>query len=176
MYYTTMRLSVPQAYQEVFSLIGELSRALRCCQQEESFCLDLTLSQFFILHTVAGKGQIPLAELHDILAVEKSTTTRMVSPLIRRGLVVQERSKHDSRALNLSLTAQGKEVYQRVWVCLTEFLGTIQKGIPPEERRKIYGATQTFLNAVQGACKARESRKKHGKGERNVCCQRTPQR
>jgi DNA-binding MarR family transcriptional regulator len=171
-----MKMPVPQSYQDVFSLIGELSRALRCCQQEESFCLDLTLSQFFILHTIAGKGQIPLAELHDILAVEKSTTTRMVSPLIRRGLVVQERSKHDSRALNLSLTPQGGEIYERIWVCLAEFLNTIQKGIPAAERRKIYGATQTFLNAVQDACKARESRKKQVRGEQNGFCQRNAQR
>ena len=171
-----MKTPVAQSYEEVFSLIGELSRALRCCQQEESFCLDLTLSQFFILHTIAGKGQIPLAELHDILAVEKSTTTRMVSPLIRRGLVEQERSKHDSRALNLSLTDQGGEIYERIWACLAEFLDTIQKGIPAAERKKIYGATQTFLNAVQGACKARESRKKQVRGEQNGCCQRNAQR
>ena len=171
-----MKPPVPQPYQEVFSLIGELSRALRCCQQEESFCLDLTLSQFFILHSIADKGKIPLAELHDILAVEKSTTTRMVSPLIQRGLIVQERSEHDSRALDLRLTPQGKEIYQRIWVCLAEFLDTIQKEIPAAERRKIYGATQTFLNAVQDACKARESRKKQVKGERNGCGQRNAQR
>ena len=171
-----MKRPLLQPYREVFSLIGELSRALRCCQQEESFCLDLTLAQFFILHTIAGKGQTPLAELHDILAVEKSTTTRMVSPLIRRGLVVQERSKHDSRALNLSLTPQGGEIYERIWVCLAEFLDTIQKGIPAVERRKIYGATQTFLNAVQDACKARESRKKQVRGEQNGFCQRNAQR
>ena len=145
---------------------------MRCCQQDETFCLDLTLSQFFILQTIAGKGQIPLAELHDILAVEKSTTTRMVSPLIRRGLVVQERSEHDSRALNLSLTPQGGEIYDRIWVCLAEFLDTIQKGIPAAERRKIYGATQTFLNAVQGAYKARGSRKKVVKGDGNGCWRR----
>src|SRR4030067_2999754 len=110
-----MKIPVPQSCQEVFSLIGELSRALRCCQQEESFCLDLTLSQFFILHTIAGKTQIPLAQLHDILAVEKSTTTRMVGPLIRRGLIVQERAENDSRALNLRLTPQGVEIYERIW-------------------------------------------------------------
>jgi len=171
-----MKIPVPQSCQDVFSLIGELSRALRCCQQEESFCLDLTLSQFFILHTIAGKRQIPLAELHAILAVEKSTTTRMVSPLIRRGLIVQERAEKDSRALNLRLTPQGEDTYERIWVCLAEFLDKVQKGIPPAERRKIYGATQRFLNAVQDACKGRGSRKKVEKGERNGCCQGNVQR
>jgi len=171
-----MNLPLSISHREVFSLIGELSRALRCCQQEESFCLDLTLSQFFILHSIAGKGKIQLAELHDILAVEKSTTTRMVSPLIRRGLIVQERADHDSRALNLRLTSRGEEIYQRIWVCLAEFLDTIQRGIPAAERRKIYGATQTFLNAVQDACKARGNRKKRVKGEQNGGCSRNAPR
>jgi DNA-binding MarR family transcriptional regulator len=171
-----MNLPVPQTHREVFSLIGELSRALRCCQQEESFCLDLTLTQFFILHSVAGKGEIALAELHAILGVEKSTTTRMVRPLIRRGLTVQERSKNDSRALNLRLTPRGEEIYQRIWVCLAEFLDTIQKGIPPAERRGTYGATRTFLKAVQDACIARGRRKKRLRGEGNVCCPRNAQR
>jgi DNA-binding MarR family transcriptional regulator len=171
-----MKLPVPGSHQEVFSLIGELSRALRCCQQEESFCLDLTLSQFFILHSIAGRGKIHLAELHDILSVEKSTTTRMVSPLIRRGLIARERAVHDSRALNLRLTPRGEEIYRRIWVCLEEFLDTIQRGIPAAERKKIYGATQTFLKAVQGACKIRGSRKKQPKGEPNGCCQGNVQR
>jgi len=121
-----MKLTIPQSYQDVFTLIGELSRALRCCQQEEAFCLDLTLSQFFILHSIAGQGKIQLAELHGLLSVEKSTTTRMVSPLIRRGLVIQERAEHDSRALNLKLTGRGEEVYRTVWGCLADFIDTIQ--------------------------------------------------
>jgi DNA-binding MarR family transcriptional regulator len=167
-----MKLPVPQSYQEVFSLIGEFSRALRCCQQEETFCLDLTLSQFFILHSIAGKGIIQLAELHDILSVEKSTTTRMVSPLIRRGLVIQEKSEQDSRASNLRLTPQGQETYEKIWICLAEFLDTIQKGIPAGERKKVYGATRAFLNAVQGACKTRSTRKMARKGEGNGSCRR----
>ncbi|MBP1722787.1 MAG: MarR family transcriptional regulator [Deltaproteobacteria bacterium] len=167
-----MKEPAPQSYQEVFSLIGEFSRALRCCQQEESFCLDLTLSQFFILHSIAGKGIIQLAELHDILSVEKSTTTRMVSPLIRRGLVIQEKSEQDSRALNLRLTPQGEETYEKIWVCLAEFLDTIQKGIPGGERKKVYAATRAFLGAVQGACKTRSIRKMARKGEGNGCCRR----
>jgi DNA-binding MarR family transcriptional regulator len=100
----------------------------------------------------------------------------MVSPLIRRGLIVQERSENDSRALNLRLTPQGEEIYERIWVCLAEFLSTIQKEIPSSERRKIYGATQTFLKAVQDACKVRGSRKKQVKGEMNGCCQGSAQR
>jgi DNA-binding MarR family transcriptional regulator len=171
-----MKLTIPQSAQEVFTLIGELSRALRCCQQEEAFCLDLTLSQFFILHSIAGKGKIQLAELHGLLSVEKSTTTRMVSPLIRRGLVVQERAEHDSRALNLKLTSRGEEVYRTVWGCLAEFIDTIQNQIPRGERKRVFEGTQIFLKALQDACILRPAGKRKSKGGTHGCCQRPSRR
>ncbi len=167
-----MKLTIPPLSQEVFTLIGELSRALRCCQQEEAFCLDLTLSQFFILHSIAGRGKIQLAELHGLLSVEKSTTTRMVGPLIRRGLVVQERAEHDSRALNLKLTPRGEEVYQTVWGCLAEFIDTIQNQIPRAERKRVFEGTQVFLKALQDACELRPAGKRKLKGGNHGCCQR----
>ena len=167
-----MKLTIPQSSQEVFTLIGELSRALRCCQQEEAFCLDLTLSQFFILHNIGGQGKIQLAELHGLLSVEKSTTTRMVSPLIRRGLVIQERAEHDSRALNLRLTGRGEEVYRTVWGCLAEFIDTIQNQIPRGERKRVFEGTQIFLKALQDACILRPAGKRKSKGENHGCCQR----
>jgi DNA-binding MarR family transcriptional regulator len=167
-----MKLTLPQSYQEVFTLIGELSRALRCCQQEEAFCLDLTLSQFFILHSIAGQGKIQLAELHGLLSVEKSTTTRMVSPLIRRGLVIQERAEHDSRALNLKLTSRGEEVYRTVWGCLAEFIDTIRNQIPRDERKRVFEGTQVFLKALQDAGRLRPAGKRKSKGENHGCCQR----
>ena len=171
-----MKLTIPQSYQDVFTLIGELSRALRCCQQEEAFCLDLTLSQFFILHSIAGKGKIQLAELHGLLSVEKSTTTRMVSPLIRRGLVIQERAEHDSRALVLKLTGRGEEVYRTVWGCLAEFIDTIQNQIPRGERKKVFEGTQIFLKALQDACILRPAGKRKSKGGNHGCCQRPSRR
>ena len=167
-----MKQTIPPVSQEVFTLIGELSRALRCCQQEEAFCLDLTLSQFFILHSIAGRGKIQLAELHGLLSVEKSTTTRMVSPLIRRGLVIQEKAEHDSRALNLNLTLKGEEVYKSVWVCLAEFIDTIQNQIPRAEQKKVFEGTQVFLKALQDACKLRPAGKGKLKGVNHGYCRR----
>jgi DNA-binding MarR family transcriptional regulator len=167
---------IPKSHQEVFTLIGELLRALRCCQQEESFCLDLTLSQFFILHSIAGKGTIHLAELHGLLSVEKSTTTRMVGPLLRRGLVVQERAEHDSRAASLKLTPRGEEAYRTVWGCLAEFIDKIQNQIPRGERKKAVEGTQVFLKALQDACALRPAGKRKPKGGNHGCCRQPGRR
>ncbi len=103
---------------EMFSLLSDLSRAVRCCQQEAVFCENLTFSQFFILDLVAENGKLRLSELHRTLSVDKSTTTRLVSPLVKQGLVGREKSAQDSRAITLTLTKEGESVRKRVWTCM----------------------------------------------------------
>lgn len=144
----------PQSDREMFSLLSDLSRAIRCCQQEAVFCEELTFSQFFILDLVAEKGPLRLSELHKILSVDKSTTTRLVSPLVKQGLVRREKSNHDSRAINLKLTKEGESVRKRVWACISRFVGVIQTAIPEEKRAEVYEGVRIFLHAMQDACAA----------------------
>ena len=149
-----MYAKLPQSNREMFSLLSDLSRAIRCCQQEAVFCEDLTFSQFFILDLVAEKGQLKLSELHKILSVDKSTTTRLVSPLVKQGLIRRQKSNQDSRAINLALTSEGESVRKRVWACISRFVDVIQDGIPKEKRAEVYGNVKMFLHAMQNACAA----------------------
>lgn len=99
----------------VLDLIARLGRATRLFQQESVFCENLTFSQYCILDQVdQGGGRLGLAALHQVLEVDKSTTTRLVKPLTRAGLLNRERSKQDSRAVELALTKDGAETLGRV--------------------------------------------------------------
>ncbi len=149
-----MHEKLPHSNRQMFSLLSDLSRAIRCCQQEAVFCEDLTFSQFFILDLVAEKGQLRLSELHKVLSVDKSTTTRLVSPLVKQGLVRRQKSNQDSRAINLALTKEGESVRKRVWACISTFLGVIQTAIPEEKRAEVYEGVRIFLHAMQNACAA----------------------
>ena len=144
----------PHNNREMFSLLSDLSRAVRCCQQEAVFCENVTFSQFFILDLVAEKGKLRLSELHEILSVDKSTTTRLVSPLVRQGLVRRERSNQDSRAINLELTKEGESVRQRVWACISRFVDVIQMCIPEAKKAEVFENVKIFLHAMQNACAA----------------------
>ena len=149
-----MHEKLSHSNREMFSLLSDLSRAVRCCQQEAVFCEDLTFSQFFILDLVAEKGQLRLSELHKILSVDKSTTTRLVSPLVKQGLIRRQKSNQDSRAINLALTKEGESVRKRVWACISRFVDVIQTGIPDKKRAEVYKGVKIFLHAMQNACAA----------------------
>lgn len=139
---------------EMFSLLSDLSRAVRCCQQEAVFCENLTFSQFFILDLVAENGKLRLSALHKTLSVDKSTTTRLVSPLVKQGLVRREKSDQDSRAITLALTNEGESVRKRVWACISRFVDVIQTGIPEEKQAAVYEGVKIFLYAMRNACAA----------------------
>lgn len=145
---------------ETISLISYLCQVARFCRQDSVLCEDLTLIQFLILDAVSKREKLRMSELHQILAVDKSTTTRLVTPLIKRNLVERTKSANDLRAVSLSLTEEGKEIHQRVSLCLADLAETIKAGIPEEKRTEVYRAVEMFLGAVHSAiaaCKCDDS-------------------
>lgn len=146
-----MKTNLDNAYREIFDILMGLSREIRCCSQDEAFCRDVTFHQFVILDAVAQRGELDLAELHGLLSVEKSTTTRLVNPLLAKGLLKRERATHDSRAAKLALTEEGMETHRKVWECVGAFFGSINRNIPEEQREGILASVRTFTGALKKA-------------------------
>ena len=149
MYNTTMKQRILHQDREILSLVTELAKALRCCRQDEVFCEDVTFTQFIILDAVAASRTLNMASLHEVLSVDKSTTTRLVAPLIKRNLVIRDRADHDSRAATLKLTEQGSVVHDKVWQCLLSFIREVQARIPGGKRAGVIEGVGMFLSAMR---------------------------
>jgi DNA-binding MarR family transcriptional regulator len=139
---------------ELFEIMMTLAREIRCCSRDEAICQDLTFHQFIILDAVARRGELGLTDLHQILSVEKSTTTRLVNPLIQRGLLKRDRAAHDSRAAMLRMTEEGREIHRQAWGCLEGFFDGIAKNIPEGRREEVLAAVQVFTGAMRKAAAA----------------------
>lgn len=131
-------------------LIG-LSQATRCCRQDMAFCEGVTFHQFIILDAVFKSKELNISDLHRILSVEKSTTTRLLNPLLQKGLLTRQRSEQDSRAFVLTLTKEGRVVHQNVHLCLEDFFNKITVNLPDGRTGAIMESVQTFLDAVKNA-------------------------
>jgi DNA-binding MarR family transcriptional regulator len=114
-----------------------------------------------ILDAVARKKELNMADLHNLLSVEKSTTTRLVNPLIKKGLLKRESAQHDSRAVTLTLTDEGKKTHQKVSLCLGGFFQKVTKNIPAGKKDQILEAIRIFIRAIKDSaadyscCKSR---------------------
>ena len=149
-----MKKSIGRINRDVLFLVSELCQVVRFCRQDAIFCEDVTFTQFLILDEIAKKDKLKMLDLHQILAVDKSTTTRIVKPLVRQGLVERKLSDHDSRAVNLTLTAAGRKVHRKVWLCLEGFVGAIEGRIPEKKKKLVYDAVKLFIDAVKKASSA----------------------
>jgi DNA-binding MarR family transcriptional regulator len=92
-----------------------------------------------------------ISELHKLLAVEKSTTTRLVNPLIQKGLLRREKAQHDSRAATLILTDEGKKIHQKVSLCLAGFFQKVTQNIPQDKKPQILDAIRVFIGAIKNS-------------------------
>jgi DNA-binding MarR family transcriptional regulator len=146
-----MSTNIDKKCRELFEIIMSLGREIRCCSRDEAICGGVTFHQFVILDAVAKNQGLDLADLHKMLAVEKSTTTRLVNPLLQKGLLKRDRAEHDSRAVKLTLTEEGRETHERVWMCLEGFFGNIARNIPEDGQEEVLEAVKVFTAAMRKA-------------------------
>ena len=126
-----------------------ISQVTRCCRQYSAFEGGVTFHQFMILDVIAKKKELNMADLHQILSVEKSTTTRLVNPLIQKGLLRRDKTQQDSRAAKLALTEEGIKVHQKVWSCLTDFLKKVNRNIPEKNKDDVLKSVEIFIRAIK---------------------------
>ncbi len=149
MYNTTMKTKTNNYHADLLEIFTGMAQVTRCCRQDVAFCEGVTFHQFAILDAMAKEKEIYMADLHKLLFVEKSTTTRLVDPLIKKGLVRREKADFDSRAAKLTLTAEGRATHKKVMKCLTDFLVRILGNIKADKRKDVLEAVKIFIEAIK---------------------------
>lgn len=135
----------------MLEVLGGLSQVMRCCCRDEAFCEGVTFHQFIILDAVAKEKELHMADLHGILSVEKSTTTRLVNPLIKKGLIRREKADYDSRAVKFALTEEGRETHKKVLMCLTDFFQRALGDMPEKKRTEILESVKIFITSIKNS-------------------------
>jgi DNA-binding MarR family transcriptional regulator len=146
-----MQIRLNDQNTELMEIFVGMAQVTRCCRQDVAFCEGVTFHQFMILDAIARKKELNMADLHTLLAVEKSTTTRLVNPLIKKGLLKREKAPHDSRAITLTLTDEGKKTHQKVSLCLGGFFQKVTKNIPAGKKDQILESIRIFIRAIKNS-------------------------
>ena len=75
--------------------------------------VGLTTSAYSILARLAREGAQPLGSLAGGLAMDRTTLSREIAPLVERGLVDVRPGEHDRRQKVLALTDAGRALVKR---------------------------------------------------------------
>jgi len=149
-----MLIKINDSCSDLMDVFSGLSQVMRCCCRDEAFCEGVTFHQFMILDTVVKAKELHMADLHQILSVQKSTTTRLVNPLLKKGLLRRGKADHDSRAVKLTLTKEGIETHKKVRLCLMDFYQKVTNNIPEKKKAEVLECVKIFISAIKNSSNA----------------------
>jgi len=140
-------------YHQLLEIFTGLAQATRCLRQDDAFCEGVTFHQFLVLDVIAKNRELKMADLHRYLAVEKSTTTRLVNPLIKKKLLQRRTDPDDLRAAYLTLTKKGEEVHKNVRLCMMDFFHKVMGNIPEKKTENVLTSVNLFIEAIKAYAK-----------------------
>lgn len=104
---------------------------------------DYSLPQVRVLYEVAqAPNDAPpaAAELADILTMDPGYLSRLISGLAKDGLIERRPSPENAKRLTLALTAQGRDVFNRLNATSAREVRDLLKGLRDQEQSQLVGA------------------------------------
>lgn len=98
---------------------------------------DLSLNMYRALAGLWEKGEQNLNQLAEFTSVEPSTLSRMVGTLVRRKLVLRQRTEQNARTVQIALTPKGKSLVEHYIPIALEFEAVALKDLTASEAKKI---------------------------------------
>ncbi|NUO81976.1 MarR family transcriptional regulator [candidate division KSB1 bacterium] len=129
-------------------LTQSLLRRYQMRDRNEISCCGVTVSQCYALDVLGEQGEISMVQLARHLFLDKSTATRTIDPLVKRGLVERRFSEQDRRGILVRLTAEGEKLRQEILSGLRASQEHILAQIPEEKRESVLEGLELLSHAV----------------------------
>ena len=128
--------------------VADLVRVYQFRDRDRICCHDVSVTQCYALETIVEHGPLRLRALAERLFLDKSTTSRVVSTLVRKGYVVQRADAKDGRATTLSATRQGQRLCARITDDLVDQQRQLLQDLDPEVRAGVVQVLRRLAHAA----------------------------
>ena len=166
----TKQLDAPEATldrdaADLQAAVADLVRVYQFRDRDRICCHDISVTQCYALETLVEHGSMRLNALAERLFLDKSTTSRVVTTLVKKGYVEQRSDAQDGRAIALSPTRKGRNLCTRISNDLVGQQKQLLQDLDPEVRA---GVVQVLRRLAQAA----DARFRSGAvgGDAKTCC------
>jgi DNA-binding MarR family transcriptional regulator len=112
---------------------------------------NLSLSEMFALLALSAGAPMSQQALAEQLHLEKSTVSRLIQHLERRGWVRRIRDLHDTRMFRLQLSETGHEQASRLVKSLMERHQRLLAALKPDEQEALAYGLSALVRALRSA-------------------------
>jgi DNA-binding MarR family transcriptional regulator len=109
---------------------------------------ETTIAQYRALVVLASRGPQRVGDLASMLEVTPSTAGRMCDRLLRKGLIRRYRVRADRRAVQVSLSAAGRQVVDQATARRRALIAGILAQLPPADQAGMAAALRVFAEAA----------------------------
>ena len=144
---------------DLYAALTDLVRLYQFRDRNTICCHDISVTQCYALQSLERGGTMTLGALAHDLMLDKSTTSRVVETLERKGYARRSPHPEDARALNIEMTAKGRNLCQRIERELMDEERRIMADLDPEVRRATIGVVRDLARLAAARM-----------GRQVVCC------
>ena len=144
---------------ELHRALSDLIRVYQFRDRDRICCYDVSVTQCYALEAVILHGPLTLNELAAHLYLDKSTTSRVVDALQKKGYVERRENPEDRRSLRLEPTAAGRELHARIEGDILSQEKELLSSFAPEVRQamatligRLARAAASRVDASGGSC------------------------
>ncbi|OJH08063.1 MAG: MarR family transcriptional regulator [Alcanivorax borkumensis] len=137
--------------EQLYEAVNQLIRVHQFRDRDYICSHDVSVAQCYALETLVKRGPLRLQALASEMYLDKSTTSRVVDSLLRKAYVLKTPDPSDQRAVQLSLTPEGKKLYQTIRQDLVAEEASMIKNLPPE----VVDGALALIRQLTAAARAR---------------------
>jgi len=155
--------SDPALERDAKALYGAMSDLIRVYQfrdRDRICCHDVSVSQCYALEALVRQGGMTLNDLAAHLYLDKSTASRVIDSLERKGYVARTPHPSDGRAVLLEPTPTGRDLHRRIETDIVAEEKALLADFDPEIR-------QAMAHLIARLARAAAARVETGGGS---CC------
>lgn len=145
------------------SAVADLVRVYQFRDRDRICCHDISVTQCYALETLVDQGPMRLGALAERLFLDKSTTSRVVGSLVKKGYVEQQAEAGDKRATALLATPRGRRLCARITQDLVTQQKQLLQDLEPDVREAV-------VRVIRGLARAADSRFRSGVSVGPACC------
>jgi DNA-binding MarR family transcriptional regulator len=145
--------------EELYDALEDLLRIYQFRDRDRISCFDVSVSQCYGLEGLVRRGSMTLNDLAAYLYLDKSTASRVVDALERKGYVARTPHPKDRRAVLLEATPAGRELESKIRESILAEERQLLADFAPEVRqamtqllRRLARAAGANVEASGGSC------------------------
>lgn len=135
--------------QELDEILSRLSLAFVQLERSGKCCRGVTLSQCHTLDVLSKNRDLSMNELSRQMGLAKSTMTRIVNTMVRKGWIERKKEEGDKRRVSVCLTLDGKKMTENLNQSSKEYVQRILKNLPQEKIPEVVESLKWIIRSVE---------------------------